>query len=221
MARLARIVLPGLPHHVTQRGNRREQIFFSDNDYDAYLDMLREALEVSNSEVWAWCLMPNHVHLIVVPSDEDGLRKTVANVHRRYARLINSRNKWTGHLWQGRFSSVVMDEEHLYRAIAYVVLNPVRAKLVKSPEDWRWSSIHAHLGKVEDGITSTDAVKARIDDFTAFINQTFKDDLFTPLRKSEIVGRPLGSDAFLSSLESQLGRTLKPNKRGPKTQRNS
>lgn len=219
MARLARIVLPGLPHHVTQRGNRREQIFFSDNDYDAYLDMLREALEVSNSEVWAWCLMPNHVHLIVVPSDEDGLRKTVANVHRRYSRLINSRNKWTGHLWQGRFSSVVMDEEHLYRAIAYVILNPVRAKLVKDPEDWRWSSIHVHLGKAEDGITSIDAVKARVDDFNAFINQAFNDDLFTPLRKSEIIGRPLGSDRFLSGLESQLGRTVKPGKRGPKVKR--
>ncbi len=219
MARLARIVLPGLPHHVTQRGNRREQIFFSDHDYDTYLDMLREALAVSNSEVWAWCLMPNHVHLIVVPRDEDGLRKTVANVHRRYARLINSRNKWTGHLWQGRFSSVVMDEEHLYRAIAYVVLNPVRAKLAKDAEDWPWSSIHAHLGKSDDRITSTDAVDARIDDFTSFIDQAFSDDMFTPLRKSEIIGRPLGNEAFLNSLENQLGRTLRPGKRGPKVKR--
>ena len=113
MARLVRIVVPGLPHHVTQRGNRRETVFFSDEDYRAYLNMLIAAVDKAESEVWAWCLMPNHVHLIIVPSHEDGLRQTVANAHRRYAARINARNMWTGHLWQSRFGSVVMDETHL------------------------------------------------------------------------------------------------------------
>ncbi len=102
MARLARIVIPGLPHHVTQRGNRRETVFFSDADYRAYLNMLIAAVGKAESEVWAWCLMPNHVHLIIVPSHEDGLRQSVANAHRRYAARINARNAWSGHLWQGR-----------------------------------------------------------------------------------------------------------------------
>ena len=145
MARLARIVVPGLPHHVTQRGNRRETVFFGDEDYQAYLDLLEAALAKSNSQVWAWCLMPNHVHLVVVPTDAEGLRRSVADAHRRYSARINTRNRWTGHLWQGRYGSVVMDEDHLIRAIAYVSLNPVRAGLVKRATDWRWSSVHAHL----------------------------------------------------------------------------
>ena len=125
MTRLARIVIPGLPHHVTQRGNRRERVFFSEADYQFYLDELGSAAKKAGSEIWAWCLMPNHVHLLIVPADEDGLRLTVANAHRRYAARLNARNKWTGHLWQGRYGSVVMDEAHLWHALAYVSLNPV------------------------------------------------------------------------------------------------
>ena len=112
MTRLARIVIPGLPHHVTQRGNRRERVFFSDADYQFYLDELGSAAKKAGSEIWAWCLMPNHVHLLIVPADVDGLRQSVANAHRRYAGRLNARNKWTGHLWQGRYGSVVMDEAH-------------------------------------------------------------------------------------------------------------
>ena len=215
MARIARLVVPGLPHHITQRGNRREQVFFEDGDYLAYLDFLRSALAQSNSEVWAWCLMPNHVHLIVMPNDEDGLRKTVANAHRKYASFINQRNKWTGHLWQGRFGSVVMDEAHLYNAFAYVALNPVRAGLVKRAQDWRWSSIHAHLG-VEDGITSTKAARERVGDFSQFIEANFDKESFDAIRSKEQTGRPLGSDDFIKKLEIEFERNLQPQKRGPK-----
>ena len=115
MARLARIVIPGTPHHVTQRGNRREPVFFEDDDYLHYMKLLSEAAQKSATEVWAYCLMPNHVHLILVPSHEDGLRATLGDAHRRYSRHINARNKWTVHLWQGRFGSVAMNEDHLVR----------------------------------------------------------------------------------------------------------
>lgn len=155
MARLARIVVPSLPHHITQRGNRRETVFFGDDDYIAYYEMLRTSVEASGGEVWAWCLMPNHVPLIIVPSHEDGLRQCVANTHRRYAARISARHKWTGHLWQGRYGSVVMDEAHLYNAFAYVSLNPVRAGLVKRAQDWKWSSARTHLFGEEDGLTTT------------------------------------------------------------------
>src|SRR5438067_9129101 len=103
MARLARLVLPGLPHHVTQRGNRRQQTFFEDGDYALYRDLLAEAARKAGTGVWSYCLMPNHVHVIVVPEDEDGLRRTFADAHRRYTGFINARQRWTGHLWQGRY----------------------------------------------------------------------------------------------------------------------
>ena len=128
MARLARIVIPGIPHHVTQRGNRRETIFFEESDYRAYLALLGAAAKKTRTQIAAYCLMPNHVHLILFPDDEDGLRATLADAHRRYTGRINARNKWTGHLWQGRFGSVAMDEEHFACAVRYVSLNPVRAR---------------------------------------------------------------------------------------------
>jgi putative transposase len=93
-------------------------VFFGDDNYRAYVEMLSAAVRNAESEVWAWRLMPSHVHLIITPSHKDGLRRTVANAHRRYAARINGRNRWTGHLWQGRFGSVVMDEAHLHAAFA-------------------------------------------------------------------------------------------------------
>ena len=216
MARLARLVIPGLPHHVTQRGNRREQVFFDDGDYLAYLDFLRAALVKSKAEVWSWVLMPNHVHLIVVPQDEDGLRQTVANAHRKYAGRINARKQWTGHLWQGRFGSVVMDEAHLYNAFAYVALNPVRAGLVKRARDWKWSSIHAHLGK-DDGITTTQPALERVGKFGHYLRRNFDEESFDAIRGSEQTGRPIGSPEFMDQLEASSGRMLKPQKRGPKS----
>ncbi len=221
MARLARIVVPELPHHVTQRGNRREQVFFSDDDYRTYLELLANGLEKSASQIWAWCLMPNHVHLIVVPTHHDGLRQAVANPHRRYAAYINARNKWTGHLWQGRFCSVVMDEQHLYRAIAYVSLNPVRAGLVKRAQDWPWSSVRAHLAGKDNGITSVSPVLERTGDFATFLAKNWQDEDFDDLRRAEIVGRPVGSEAFLKNLEHQLGRDVIPKQRGRKRKQKS
>ena len=216
MARIARIVVPGLPHHVTQRGNRREQVFFSDDDYLAYMDLLAEALETSANQIWAWCLMPNHVHLIVVPDDEDGIRATVSNAHRRYAARINARNRWTGHFWQGRYGSVVMDEAHLHNALAYVTLNPVRAGLVERPEQWRWSSVHAHLAGRDDAITTVAPVLSRFGDFAAFLEGQFDDDALNAIRRAELIGRPIGSADFIAGLEEQLGRPLAPRKRGRK-----
>lgn len=216
MARLARIVIPGLPHHVTQRGNRGEQIFFNDDDYRAYFFLLKEAIEKANSQVWAWCLMPNHVHLIIVPSDEDGLRRSVANAHRRYSARINARNNWTGHLWQGRYSSVVMDEAHLYNAIAYVSLNPVRAGLVRRAKDWKWSSVRAHLRGKDDGLTSIEPVIKRTGKFSKFLRQKWSEEDFEPLRKAEIIGRPVGDIDFVKNLETKLNRQLLAQKRGRK-----
>jgi len=136
MARLARLVVPGMPHHVTQRGNRRQQTFFNEGDYAAYLELMAEGCRERGVEIWGYCLMPNHIHLIAVPSTEDGLRWAIGAAHERYTRRINFRQQWRGYLWQGRFASFVMDEPYWVAAARYVELNPVRARLVASPSQW-------------------------------------------------------------------------------------
>lgn len=150
MARLARIIVPGIPHHVTQRGNRREPIFFEPGDQEVYRDLLAEQTQKARVAIWAYCLMPNHVHLIAVPADVQGLGRAIGEAHRRYTNFINARGRWTGHLFQSRFASVTMDETHLIAAVRYVSLNPVRARLVARAEHWAWSSARAHLAGRDD-----------------------------------------------------------------------
>lgn len=146
MARLARVVAAGLPHYITQRGNRRQQTFFCDEDYQTYLELMGEWCGAHDVQIWAYCLMPDHVHLIAVPESADGLRRALGEVHRRYTRMVNFREGWRGHLWQGRFASYVLDNPYLLTAARYVELNPVRgaggdAKAVsmeqrRSPYPW-------------------------------------------------------------------------------------
>jgi putative transposase len=217
MARLARAVFPGHPHHVTQRGNGRGQSFFSDDDYRLYRDLLAEHVAAAGVEVWSWVLMPNHVHLILVPSDEDGLRRALAPVHRRYAGHVHARLKRTGHFWQGRFGCVAMDEAHLGAALRYVALNPVRAGLTRSCADWPWSSARVHLGLAAgDGLTLSAPVLSRYPDFAALLAAAEDEALTMRLRKAESVGRPLGEGAFVEALERQTGRRLQPARRGRK-----
>ena len=217
MARLPRIVLPGIPHHVTQRGNRRERVFFEDGDYALYLDLLSDAASRAQVAIWAYCLMPNHVHIIAVPSDEDGLRRTFRYVHRHYTGYINARMRVTGHLWQGRFSSVAMDEAHLVCALRYVALNPVRARLTERAEDWQWSSTRAHLEGKSDAFVDVAPALERVGDFAAFLDQAFDEAVtYAALRRAESVGRPIGSKAWLADMEARTGLTLAPGKRGPK-----
>lgn len=217
MARLPRLVLPGLPYHVTQRGNRRQQTFFGDEDYALYRDLLAEAAERAEAEIWCYCLMPNHVHVILVPSDEDGLRRTFADAHRRYTGFINARHRWTGHLWQGRFGAVVMDEAHLAHAMRYVSLNPVRANLVDRAEAWRWSSARAHMAGEDDELVRVAAALDRYGDFADFLGAPGDHgDAWRALRRAETTGRPLGAPDWIAALEAKTGRILAPQKRGPK-----
>lgn len=217
MARLSRIVIPGIPHHVTQRGNGRQRTFFEDDDYALYLDLLADAAQRAHAEIWSYCLMPNHVHIIVVPSDEDGLRRTFRYVHRHFTGYINARRRQTGHLWQGRFSSVAMDEPHFVTALRYVALNPVRANLVKSAEDWRWASTRALIAEKDDHVVKTAPALERVGDFATFLGEEFDEAMsYAALRKAESVGRPIGSAQWLDDMEMRTGKKLKPAKRGPK-----
>ena len=131
MSRLARVVVPGYPHHVTQRGNRRLRTFFCDEGDHAYIDLMGEWCSTCGVEVWAYCLMANHVHLVAVPGTETGLRSAIGEAHRRYTRRVNFRERWRGHLWQGRFALFVLDDYYLLAATRYVEMNPVKAGLVE------------------------------------------------------------------------------------------
>ena len=216
MARLARLVIPGLAYHVTQRGNRRGTTFFEDEDFRIYRNLLAAAARAASTKVWAYCLMPNHVHLIVVPGDADGLRGTFANTHRRYARFINARNRWTGHLWQGRFGAVAMDEAHLAHAARYVALNPVRARLCERAQDWPWSSARAHLSGRDDELVEVAPLLERIGDFAMFLGTDEDQQATRALRMAETTGRPLGEASWVAALEERTGRVLAAQKRGRK-----
>ena len=209
MTRLARIVIPGVPHHVTQRGVRRMQVFFTADDYRAYRRILSRQARAHGLGIWAYCLMPNHVHLVAVPSNAQGLAKPLGEAHRRFAVLINRRSGWTGHLWQERFSSFAMDEPHLAAAIRYVLLNPVRAGLAPTADAWPYSSARAHLERRPDELVDLQPAAQRIADWDDFLRCDDQGGEADALRRHGRIGRPLGSDAFLDELERLTGRRVR------------
>ena len=216
MARLARVVVPGVPHHVSQRGNHREAVFFNDGDYRAYLELITSAAKATGTEIWAYCLMPNQVHFIMTPSHPDGLRATFAEAHRRYSGRIHARLKLTGHLWQGRFSSAAMDERHLLAAARYLAMNPVVAGLVKRARDWKWASTRAQLAGTDDAVVATGPILARIPDFAKLLKGVEDEAATRALLSSRTTGRPVGATEWVKALEAQTGRRLAAGKRGPK-----
>jgi putative transposase len=216
MARLARIVIPDIPHHVTQRGNRRQQVFFGEADYRAYLDLLAEQTRKAGVAVWAWCLMPNHVHLMLLPPTADALRAALGETHRRYSRTVNQREGWRGYLFQGRFASCPLDQPHALAAARYIEQNPVRARLVAKPEEWPWSSARAHLTGRSDGLTDIDALGSLVGGWDAFLGSRLDDAGLEAIRRGERTGRPLGDAGFVQRLEASTGRQLARRKRGPK-----
>ena len=125
MARIARVIAPRIPHHITQRGNRRQKTFFLDDDYRMYLNLMADWCKRHKVEVWAYCLMPNHVHLLAVPESEDGLRRAIGEAHRRYTRHVNFREGWKGHLWQGRGSTLFPMEESYFIGFWQDMLNSI------------------------------------------------------------------------------------------------
>lgn len=216
MARIARVVATGLPHHITQRGNRRQNTFLREEDYAAYKKLMVEWCARCGVEIWAYCLMPNHVHLIAVPESEDGLRRAIGEAHRRYTRMVNFREGWRGHLWQGRFASFVMEERYLLAAARYIELNPVRAKLSKKAEDYPWSSAAAHVQGKDDGLAKVAPLLALVNDWRVFLAAGTEDMEIDIFRRHERTGRPLGAKDFVTALEGTLGRTLYPQSPGRK-----
>ena len=216
MARTARLVVPHYPHHVTQRGNRRQRTFFSQDDYQHYIELLVNSKAKAGIEIWAYCLMPNHIHLVVVPQFENSIARFFSDAHRRYTRRINFREGWRGHLWQERFHSFVMDENYLLATVRYVELNPVRAGLCRLPGDWPWSSVHAHLKGKDDSLVSVGPMLDRVNNWSAYLAIKEKEGEFEWIRQHARTGRPVGSNAFMNQLEFLTGRCLRKGKPGPK-----
>ncbi|MBZ9721561.1 transposase [Mesorhizobium sp. AD1-1] len=212
---------PACCNHVTQRGNGRAKVFFTLQDYALYKNLLVEHCRAAGVGIWAWCLMPNHVHLILTPADPDGLRRALAKVHRAYAGIIHARQRKTGHFWQGRFGAVAMDEDHLLSAVRYVGLNPVRAGLASQAADWPWSSARAHLTGEPDGVTDLGPMQDRLPSSTGLFDLLETDvAAFDALRKAESIGRPMGSEAFLDRIFGQTGKAVKLRKRGRRPKEN-
>lgn len=216
MARIARVVVPNIPHHITQRGNRRLETFFSESDYREYLYLMAEWCNRCKVQIWSYCLMPNHVHLIAVPESEEGLCRAIGEAHRRYTRYINSQKGWKGHLWQGRFASFPMDEPYLVAAAQYLELNPVRVGIAKKPEEYKWSSAMAHVRGEDDILVKTGPLLAIVADWQELLASDLPEEEYDTLRRHERSGRPLGSDAFISRIEKLTGRVLRKQKPGPK-----
>ncbi|MBL7130970.1 MAG: transposase [Candidatus Omnitrophica bacterium] len=216
MARLARVVALDIPHHIVQRGNRRQNVFFKEEDKQAYLDFLRKESKRFLLDIWAYCLMDNHIHLIAVPRHKGSLARGIGQTHCAYTRMINFREGWRGYLWQGRFSSFLLDERYLFAAVRYVERNPVRAGLVKKAESYPWSSALTHVKKREDFLLTKFYLLDEIKDWSRYLSQEENKEDLKLFRRHGQTGKPLGDKAFIAYLERKLGVAFRRRKPGPK-----
>jgi len=215
MGRLARVVVTDVPHHVTQRGNNRQGIFLADEDYAHYLGLLRDYSRRHGLEFWAYCLLPNHVHLVAVPTGKQSLAKALSGAHMRYAQYFHTRTEGSGHLWQGRFFSCPLDEPHLWAAVRYVELNPVRARLVEKVADWRWSSAWGRLRQQTDPLLSPAWPPTEMQaKWAVLLGEQADEQRWESLRRCTRTGRPCGEEGFAAGLEAMLARVLRPGQRG-------
>ena len=209
MPRIARIVVPDCPYHITQRGNHKEEVFFGDETRHDYLALLRRYARRCGLEIWAYCLMPNHVHLIVVGRSKDSLARAIGNAHREHSRRINRAREWTGHLWANRFYSTALDESHLWNAVRYVESNPSRAGLVACATDYRWSSARAHAGLHHDPLLAAGRpFPGSIACWATWLDDGPNWPEYDALRRNTSTGRPSGCPEFVLRLERQLGRPI-------------
>ncbi len=216
MPRLPRLIIPGVAHHLTQRGNRRQIVFFSDSDKSLYLKLLADALEGSRIRLLAYCLMTNHVHLVAVPEEKEEFSSALGELHRKYTTIINIRERWRGHLWQGRFWSFPLDDEYLYRAVRYIERNPVRAGIVRHAGQYPWSSARGHLGDKDDPLLAKSTGPPLVEDWAAYLAEPEEEGFGDLIHLNQRTGRPMGGDDFVSRLEAATGLILRRRRPGPK-----
>ena len=215
MPRTARIAIPDVPHHITQRGNNRQDVFFVDDDRLVYLSILKEHSEKYGLEILGWCLMTNHIHLVGRPMTEDSLAKALGRTHFRYTQYINKFHCRSGHLWQNRFYSCPLGREHFWKALRYVEQNPLRAGLVRQAWTYPWSSAAAHVGGSGSdaaellNLSYWKQISAQVD-WRGTLEKLQSRDQMESIRRNTHTGRPLAKDAFVSKLEKLLNKRLRP-----------
>lgn len=216
MPRIARIIAAQQPHHITQRGNNRTDVFFDDKDRGFYIETLGNYCRRYQVEVWAYCLMTNHVHILAVPAELSSLSRCIGGINLVYTQHVNRKYRRSGRLWQNRFYSTVIEtESYLWTVARYIEQNPVKAGLVSNPEDYKWSSCMSNISGKGNGLVSGDWWLDEKDreSYRAFLlQQDHKGD--NKIRHATTTGRPLGSEGFISNLETQLSRKLLPGKAG-------
>ena len=212
MPRQARTVFAGVPHHITQRGNRREDVFFTDEDRETYLEWLKDYCSKHKVEILAYCLMTNHIHLIALPKTETGLQSVLKPLHMRYAQRFNRQRNWKGHVWQGRYFSSPLDEQYLWAAIRYVERNPVRARMVRKAENYAWSSAKSHCTGIPDSVLTRSAFWQKqfesIGDWSAWLSEGDNESELSIIRRNIEKGLPCGSESFIKKLERKAGKVL-------------
>jgi putative transposase len=220
MPRFARIVIPGCPHHVTQRGNHRRTVFYADADHRLYFSLQRNYFIRWQIQCVGYALMTNHTHHALVPGRTDSFARGIGGLTKDFARWQHIQQNLTGHLWQDRFFSCPLDEDHFWKALRYIELNPVRAGLVRYAWDWPWSSALAHVTGIDPtGLLNMEIWSKRFDGerWKAFLEEGLEDKRTNDiLRLATRTGRPLGSKEFVDRLEAMIGRKLRPQKPGPK-----
>lgn len=213
MARIARVVVPGLPHHITQRGNYQQDTFIDDTDRKRYLSLVEEYSKKHGVSLLSYCLMSNHVHYIAIPEEKDSLARAFKTAHMRYSQYFNKKVGIFGHLWQGRFYSCVLDELYLMNTARYIERNPIRGGLAKKPWDWRWSSAVSHINNGKEGIVKLGDLFSIIDmnyeKWRLYIDEKEDSKKIDEIKKHTMTGRPLGAEEFIKKLERRLGRRLR------------
>ena len=217
MARLPRVVVVDVAHHVTQRGNARQVILADDPDRITYLELLRQSSELYGLSLLGYCLMSNHVHLMVVPRTPLALCQTLKHTHGRYASYWNARQSSSGHVWQGRFYSCPLDDSHLWAGLRYAELNPVRAGMVSAADEWPWSSAAAHCNPdVSDEMLEMERWQKRwtAAGWSEYLAAGESPTDVSVLRHCTHTGRPLGTTEFIAALEQTTLRRLAPRSGG-------
>jgi len=217
VARIARVVAVGLPHHVTQCGNNRCQVFFDDEDRRFYLWTLSQYGRKYGVKFWGYCLLDDHLHVLAVPQETDSLARCFAGANLVYAQQVNRKQGRSGRLWQSRFSSCPVDKAgYLWPVLRYIDRNPVRAKLVGQAWEYQWSSARHHVTGEADPLLHepgwlTSELRERR--YRRYLRSESEEEV-AEIRMKTGTGRPLGGAAFVARLESRLDRALRPRKRG-------
>jgi len=210
MPRIARAVAKGYPHHIIQRGNNREIVFYDDDDKKQYLALLRKYAEKKQSSVLAYCLMSNHVHLLIRPSSEESLSKTMQGVTLCYSQYANRRHGRSGRLWESRYHSCIVDQQNYLWAVArYIEQNPVRAGMAKKAEEYLYSSARAHVKGMHDGVLAEELFsEGQREDYIQLLRTGLSEDEIESVRYHTRSGRPLGEERIMESIERKLKRPL-------------